>query len=130
MHRENGGYSPEMPESRSVIGRSCFAAWLASLVVAASSQAQVISTQPIAPLGPLDYLASTRLQFGLTQPATYQGAIVGGSQITSDQQAAITAAGGLAASTNPPFWTQLAAGNNFRLTYTAATQTLSTSSES
>ncbi|MCX5640637.1 MAG: autotransporter domain-containing protein [Planctomycetota bacterium] len=88
-----------------------------------AAQAQVISAQSAATLNPADFRASTRLQYGLTQPQTYQGAILGGARINSDQQAVIAADGGFTASTNPPFWSQ-AAGNTFQLSYTASTQTL------
>ena len=38
----------------------------ASVLFAATARAQVISAQSLAPVAPADYLASTRLQFGLT----------------------------------------------------------------
>ena len=89
-----------------------------------SATGQVISAQSAATLNPADFRASTRLQYGLTQPQTYQGAILGGARINSDQQAVIVADGGFTASTNPPFWSQ-AAGNTFQLSYTAGTLTMS-----
>jgi len=95
----------------------------ASVLFASTAHAQVISAQSLAPVAPGDYLASTRLQFGLTQPQTYQGAILGGQRIVSDQQAVIAAQGGFTASTNPPFWNQTT-GNSFTLSYTASTNTL------
>ena len=95
----------------------------ASVLFATTAHAQVISAQSLAPVAPADYLASTRLQFGLTQPQTYQGAILGGQRILSDQQAVITAQGGFTAGTNPPFWNQTT-GNSFTLSYTASSNTL------
>ena len=94
-----------------------------SVLFAVTAQAQVISAQSAAALSPADFRGSTRLQYGLTQPQTYQGAILGGARINSDQQAVISADGGFTASTNPSFWSQTA-GNAFQLSYTAATQTL------
>ena len=88
-----------------------------------SATGQVISAQSAATLNPADFRASTRLQYGLTQPQAYQGAILGGARINSDQQAVIAAEGGFSASSNPIFWSQ-AAGNAFQLSYTASTQTL------
>lgn len=93
---------------------------------AAPAWSQVISVQPSGPLDSSSYVASSRMQYGLSQPATYQGAILGGARITTDQQAAVVAAGGFAASTNPPFWSQAGSpGNRFTLQYVAATNTLS-----
>jgi autotransporter-associated beta strand protein len=88
-----------------------------------SATGQVISAQSAATLNPADCRGSTRLQYGLTQPATYQAAVLGGARINSDQQAVIAADGGFTASTNPPFWSQ-AAGNTFRLSCTAGTLTM------
>ena len=88
-----------------------------------SATGQVISAQSAATLNPADFRASTRLQYGLTQPQTYQGAILGGARINTDQQAVIATEGGFTASTNPSFWSQTA-GNAFQLSYTASTQTL------
>ena len=94
-----------------------------SVLFAVTAHAQVISVQSAAPLAPADFVGSARLQYGLTQPQTYQGAVIGGQRIVSDQQSVVIADGGFTASTNPPFWSQ-AAGNAFQLSYTAATQTL------
>jgi autotransporter-associated beta strand protein len=88
-----------------------------------SATGQVISAQSAATIAPADCRGSTRLQYGLTQPQTYQGAILGGACINSDQQSAIAADGGFTTSSNPIFWSQTA-GNTFQLSYTAATQTL------
>ena len=93
------------------------------LFAVTAAQAQVISAQSAATLNPADFRASTRLQYGLTQPQTYQGAILGGARINTDQQTVIATEGGFTASTNPPFWSQTA-GNAFQLSYTASTQTL------
>ena len=96
------------------------------LFAVTAAQAQVISAQSAATLNPADFRASTRLQYGLTQPQTYQGAILGGARINSDQQAVIAAEGGFTASAitdGIPFWNQTA-GNAFQLSYTASTQTL------
>ena len=94
-----------------------------SVLFAVTAQAQVISAQSAATLNPADFRGSTRLQYGLTQPQTYQGAILGGARINTDQQTVIATEGGFTASTNPPFWSQTA-GNAFQLSYTASTQTL------
>jgi autotransporter-associated beta strand protein len=85
--------------------------------------AQVISVQPSAALSAGNYLGSARAQFGATQPQNYLTAVLGGAQITTDQQAAIVAQGGFTASSNPPFWTQ-GANNTFRLAYSSVTQSL------
>ena len=90
---------------------------------AGSVHAQVISVQPTAGLSPAAYAASARAQFGASQPANYLTAVLGGAQITTDQQAAIVAQGGFTASSNPPFWAQ-GANNTFRLSYSAVTQRL------
>lgn len=91
--------------------------------LAGSAHSQVISVQPTAGLSPADYAASARAQFGATQPGNYLTAVLGGAQITTDQQAAIVAQGGFTSSSNPPFWAQ-GANNTFRLSYSAVTQRL------
>ena len=92
------------------------------LFAVTAAQAQVISAQSAATLNPADFRASTRLQYGLTQPATYQAAVLGGARIDSDQQSVIEAAGGNAASGSNA-WNQTL-GNTFQLSYIASTQTL------
>ena len=94
-----------------------------SLLAVGAAHAQVISTQAVAPLGGAEFLAGSRMQFGLA-PTAYQGAVVTG-QLTQSTTAAIQAAGGVATGTNPPFWNNNPAlGNRFTLTYNAAAQTL------
>lgn len=96
-----------------------------AFAAATPAWSQVLSLQPSAAPSPSGYVASSRLQYGLTQPATYQGALLGGGRITTDQQAAVVAAGGVAASTIPNPWSQAGSpGNRFTLEYTAATGTL------
>jgi autotransporter-associated beta strand protein len=108
-------------------GRTVSVATLLAMGGAAGpAWSQVISVQPSGPLDTGAYVASSRMQYGLTQPSTYQGAILGGGRIASAQQAAVVAAGGFTASTNPPFWSQAGSpGNRFTLQYVAATNTLS-----
>lgn len=101
----------------------CAGAALVACALTESLHAQVISVQPTATLGAGNYLGSARAQFGATQPQNYLTATLGGAQITSDQQAVITAQGGFTASSNPPFWAQ-GANNTFRLSYSAVTQRL------
>ncbi len=95
------------------------------LFAVTAAQAQVISAQSAATLNPADFRGSTRLQYGQTQPATYQGAILGGARINTDQQSVVTAEGGFTASTDPTFWNQNPAlGNTFQLSYTAGILTM------
>jgi hypothetical protein len=66
---------------------------LAVSAAAAPAAAQVLSAAPTAaPTG--SYLGSARMQYGISQPASYQGAVLGGGQITSPLQAGVVAAGG------------------------------------
>ena len=101
----------------------CAGVLVSASAFAGSVHAQVISVQPTAGLSPAAYAASARAQFGASQPANYLTAVLGGAQITTDQQAAIVAQGGFTASSNPPFWAQ-GANNTFRLSYSAVTQRL------
>lgn len=122
----NWGYET-MTSARSCIALPvpslCAGAMVSLTSFATSAHSQVISVQPTAGLSPADYAASARAQFGATQPQNYLTAVLGGAQITSDQQAVITAQGGFTASSNPPFWAQ-GANNTFRLSYSAITQRL------
>ena len=101
----------------------CMGAVVGVGCAAGAAHGQVVSVQPSAGLGPADFLASARAQFGATQPQNYLTAVLGGARIDTDQQAVITALGGFTASSNPPFWAQ-GADNTFRLSYSAVTQRL------
>ena len=106
------------------VPRFIAAASAGALLCTGSAVAQVMSVRPSAALPAGSFNASARLQYGLTQPQSYQGAVLGGGRIDSSLQAAVVGAGGFVASTSPPFWSQTGR-NNFSLSYSAATQTLS-----
>ena len=101
---------------------SVLAAWFGAIPVI-PAVAQVVSVQPAHEITSGNYAASARMQFGAVQPQNYLTAVLGGAQITSDQQAVVVGQGGFFTSANPPYWAQ-GADNTFRLSYSSVTQRL------